>query len=50
MKNESVLSKKVAELFSLAGSSFLLILISAFIGALVAGFAAMSGSYLRTIK
>ena len=49
MKNESVLSTKVAELFSLGGSSFLLILISAIIGALVAGFAAMSGSYLRSI-
>ena len=50
MKNDSILSRKVAQLFSLGGSSILLILISAVIGALVAGFAAMSGSYLRSIK
>jgi hypothetical protein len=46
-KNEGVLSKKVAEIFHLGGSSFLLILVTAFIGALVGGIAAMSGSYLR---
>ena len=50
MKNDSVLSKKIAELFPLGGSSLLLILISALIGALVAGFGAMSGSYLRSLK
>jgi hypothetical protein len=50
MKNDSVLSKKVAVLFPLGGSPLLLILISAIIGALVAGFAAMSGSYLRSLK
>ncbi len=44
--NEGLLSKQVAELFSL-GSSILLIIVSSVIGALVAGFAAMSGSYLR---
>ena len=47
-KNDSILSKKVAELFHLGGSSILLILVTAIIGALVAGFAAMSGSYLRS--
>jgi hypothetical protein len=31
----------------LGGSSFLLILFTAFIGALVAGFAALAGSYVR---
>jgi len=50
LKNQGILSKKVAEIFPLGGSAFLLILVTAFIGALVGGFAAMSGSYLRTRK
>ncbi len=48
VKNQHILSKKVAEVFPLGGSSFLLILVTAIIGALVGGFAAMSGSYLRS--
>lgn len=44
LKNESILSHKIAQVFPLGGSSVLLILITAFIGALVAGFAAMAGS------
>lgn len=47
VKNNSVLSHKIALLFPLGGSSFLLILVTAFVGALVGGFAAMSGSSLR---
>jgi hypothetical protein len=47
IKNEHVLSRKVAEIFPLGGSSFAIILVTAFIGALVGGFAGMSGSYLR---
>ena len=43
-KNEHILSQKIAQVFPLGGSSVLLILITAFIGALVAGFAAMSGA------
>ena len=50
MKNESMLSKKIAEVLPLGGNSFLLILVTAFVGALVAGFGAMSGSYLRSRK
>ena len=50
MKNEHILSKKIAEVLPLGGSSFLLILVTAFIGALVAGFGAMSGSYLRSSR
>jgi hypothetical protein len=46
-KNDSVLSKKVAEIFHLGGSSFLMILVTALIGGLVGGLAALSGSYLR---
>ena len=48
MKNEHVLSKKIAEVLPLGGSSFLLILVTAFIGALVGGLGAMTGSYLRS--
>ena len=48
--NQQILSKKIAEVLPLGGNSFLLILITAFIGAIVAGFAAMSGSYLRSTR
>ena len=45
--NGSLLSKKVAEILPLGGSPFLLILVTAVIAGLVAGCAALSGSYLR---
>jgi hypothetical protein len=48
--NESLLSKKIAEILPLGGNAMLLILVTAFVGALVAGFGAMSGSYLRSSK
>jgi hypothetical protein len=50
MKNNQVLSRKIAEILPLGGSSFLLILVTAFIGALVGGLAALSGSYLRSSR
>ena len=46
VKNESILSRKIAQLFSLGQSSFALILITGLVGALVSGFAAMSGASL----
>ncbi len=46
-KNDSVLSHRMAQLLPFGGSSFLMILASALVGALVAGFASLSGSYLR---
>ena len=46
-KNQGILSKKIASLLPLGGSSILLLLVTAFVGGLVAGFAALSGSYLR---
>lgn len=49
IKNHSVLSHKIAELFKLGGSSFLLIVVTAFIGGLVGGFAAMAGSSVRPV-
>jgi hypothetical protein len=50
MKNEGILSHKIAAVLPLGGSSFLLILVTACIGALVAGFGSMSGSYLRSSR
>jgi hypothetical protein len=48
MKNEGVLSAKMAKLLPAGGSVIVLILLTAFIGALVAGLGALSGSFLRT--
>jgi phosphotransferase system glucose/maltose/N-acetylglucosamine-specific IIC component len=50
MQNEGLLSKKVSKLLSLGDHPFLLICVSAIVAALVAGFGAMSGSYLRSSK
>lgn len=47
MKNNGILSKKIAGILPLGGSSIVLILVIGLVGGLVAGFAAMSGSYLR---
>lgn len=49
-KNQHVLSGKISTLFGVGEGSMVLILITGLIGGLVAGFAAMSGSYLRTIR
>ncbi|MEO5684548.1 MAG: hypothetical protein ABIQ88_18045 [Chitinophagaceae bacterium] len=47
MKNEHVLSHKLAAVLPFGGSAFLMIFITAIMGALVAGFAALAGSYAR---
>ncbi|MBI3232436.1 MAG: hypothetical protein HYZ42_00075 [Bacteroidetes bacterium] len=47
MKNNGVLSAKIASVLPLGGNSLLLIFVTGLIGGLVAGFAAMSGSFLR---
>jgi hypothetical protein len=46
--NGGVLSVKIASLLPLGGSKWLLIIVTACIGGLIAGFAAMSGSHLRS--
>ena len=46
--NEGVLSVKIASILPLGGSKWMLMLVTAFIGGLAAGFAALSGSYLRS--
>lgn len=48
MNNNGVLSKKIALILPLGGSTGLLIALTGFVGGLVAGLAAMAGSYLRS--
>jgi hypothetical protein len=48
LSNEGVLSVKIATILELDGSKWLLMIVTAFIGGLIAGFAALSGSYLRS--
>jgi hypothetical protein len=48
--NEHILSTKVAKLLPLGGSYILLIFLTAFIGGLVSGLAATSGSTFRKSK
>ena len=47
MKNNGVLSKKIAQVLPLGGNTLLLILVTGLIGGLVGGLAALSGSFLR---
>jgi len=46
--NESILSARIGELLGIGNNAFLLILITGAVGGLVAGFSAMSGSFLRS--
>lgn len=46
--NDHILAHKVSQLILQIDNPFLLITITAAIGALIAGFAAMAGSYLRS--
>ena len=45
--NNSILSKKIAEILPLGGNPYLLIIVTAFVGALVGGGAALSGSFIH---
>jgi hypothetical protein len=47
VRNQHILSRKLANLLPLGGNSFLLVLVTALVGALVGGFASLSASYLR---
>jgi hypothetical protein len=49
-KNESIFSAKIGVLLGIGNNPFLLVLITGIIGGLVAGFAAMSGSFLISSK
>src|SRR5215217_3173092 len=46
-KNQGILSSRIAQLFHVGSSGVMMIFISALIGGLIGGFAALSGSYLR---
>lgn len=48
-QNESLLSAKIARLMKLGDNSFALVAITGFVGGLVAGFAGLTGSLLRSI-
>ncbi|MDQ6757536.1 MAG: hypothetical protein M3004_11440 [Bacteroidota bacterium] len=48
--NNHILAHKVSQIILKINSPYLLILATAFIGGIVAGFAAMAGSYLRKKK
>lgn len=50
VKNENILAARIGELLGIGNNPFLLITITAAIGGLVAGLAAISGSYLRSSK
>ena len=50
VKNEHVLSGRLAGLFPFGGSVFLMLVATALMGALVAGCAALAGSYAREKK
>jgi hypothetical protein len=50
MKNDQILSQKIAVVLPLGGSSVLLILVTALIGGIVGGFGALSGSFLRRMR
>ncbi|MBM3412744.1 MAG: hypothetical protein FJY19_05120 [Bacteroidetes bacterium] len=49
-QNNSILSKQVAVLFSLQGSSATLILLTGILGGLLGGMAALAGCFLRISK
>jgi hypothetical protein len=48
-KNNGILSQKIASVLPLGGSSVLLIVLTSIIGGLVAGFAALAGTYMRRL-
>ncbi len=48
-ENKSLLSTQMAHVFPLQGEGFLLMIIGAFVGGLVGGLAALTGSYFRRL-
>ncbi|MDE3235375.1 MAG: hypothetical protein KGO81_05415 [Bacteroidota bacterium] len=45
--NDHILSRKVAQILPLGGSAAMLIMLTAFLGGLLAGLAALAGSFIR---
>jgi hypothetical protein len=50
LQNQHILATKIASVLPLAGSPVYLIGVTALVGGLVSGFAAMTGSYLRVAR
>lgn len=50
VQNHQLLSSRVAAIFPLGGSSLLLLMVTAFIGGIVAGLSALCGSYTYSQK
>jgi len=48
-KNNGILSLKISNLMGLGSSSVLLIVITSLLGAIIGGFAALAGTYLRRL-
>ncbi|MFY8003844.1 MAG: hypothetical protein ACOVNR_03345 [Chitinophagaceae bacterium] len=48
--NQHILSVKVAQILPLKGSFVALLILTGFVGGLIAGFAALAGSYVRKSK
>ena len=48
--NEHLLAKKVATILPLGGSHIALIILTGFVGGLLAGMGALTGSFLRKVK
>jgi hypothetical protein len=48
-KNNGILSQKIAVILPLGGSTIFLIVLTSVIGGLVAGFAALAGTYMRRL-
>jgi hypothetical protein len=48
LQNQHILSKRIAAVLPLGGSSMVLVLVTSFIGGLVAGMGAVTGSFLRS--
>lgn len=49
-RNGHILATKMANVFSMGGNYYLLIFITALVGAIIAGLAALTGSMLRSIR
>lgn len=49
-RNEHVLSHRIAAVLPFGGSTFVMLLVTALVGALVAGFASLSASYFRKVN
>lgn len=46
-RNNNIMANKIGEMFGIGHNPLMLLLITAFVGGLVAGFAALTASYLR---